>query len=84
MDKPLQGWKPERKRKQAEVIRKWQPWARSIGTKSLEGKAVVALNTWKGRQLEQLREIVKMVNTEMVEARELLAKSSICVDNRRV
>ena len=32
-------WTPERKAKQSQAIRQWQPWLKSTGAKTAEGKA---------------------------------------------
>lgn len=54
------GWTPERRARQAEAIRRWQPWARSTGPRTAEGKAVSARNADKGghrpRHRAQLRQ----------------------------
>ena len=42
------GWTPERRRRQAEVIRRWKPWERSSGPKTEGGKARVARNAYRG------------------------------------
>ena len=41
------GWTPERKAKQSELIRQWKPWDKSTGAKTVEGKAIVAKNAVK-------------------------------------
>ena len=68
-------WTPERRAKQAELIRQWKPWAKSTGPKSTEGKQRVARNAWTGGNRAQLRELSKMVNAEIRQARELVASS---------
>jgi len=69
----VNGWTPERRKRQAELIRQWAPWAKSTGPKSQEGKAAVARNSWRGGHRQQLRELSKMVNAEIRHARELVA-----------
>lgn len=49
------GWTPERKKKQAELIRLWQPWKQSTGAKTLEGKAKSAQNAFKGGVMHQIK-----------------------------
>jgi len=66
-------WTPERRARQAQAIKRWQPWAKSTGPQSAEGKAAVSLNAWKGGHRNQMRELVRMVNAEIRESRELLA-----------
>lgn len=38
------GWTPERKLKQAAMIRTWKPWTRSTGAKTPTGKYVSSQN----------------------------------------
>ena len=42
------GWTPERRARQAQMIKTWQPWKHSTGPKSTEGKARVANNAYTG------------------------------------
>ena len=66
-------WTLERRRRQAEQIRRWRPWEQSTGPRTPEGKAMVSRNAWKGGHRAQLRELSKMVNAEIRAARELSA-----------
>lgn len=58
-------WSPERRQRQAELIRRWKPWLRSTGPKTPEGKALVARNAWRGGRRQQLRELSKALNAEL-------------------
>ena len=69
-------WTPERRARQAELIRQWQPWAKSTGPKSPEGKQRVSRNAWTGGQRAQLRELIKMVNEQVRASRELVNSCS--------
>lgn len=42
------SWTPERRAKQAEAIRRWQPWSKSTGPRTNEGKARSSRNADKG------------------------------------
>jgi hypothetical protein len=42
------AWTPERRAKQAEAIRNWQPWNKSTGPRTKEGKARSSRNADKG------------------------------------
>ncbi|OYZ58848.1 MAG: hypothetical protein B7Y21_01630 [Hydrogenophilales bacterium 16-61-112] len=53
------GWTPERQARQSELIRQWQPWAKSTGPKTIEGKSTVSQNAFKGGWREQMRELAK-------------------------
>lgn len=65
------GWTPEWRRRQAELIRSWKPWEKSTGPKTTEGKSKVANTAWRGGHKAQLRALSKMVNEELSKAREL-------------
>lgn len=51
------GWTPERRARQAEMIRGWKPWKHSTGPRTNGGRAVVSQNAWKGGHREMLREL---------------------------
>lgn len=42
------GWTPERRAKHSEAIRTWKPWEKTEGPTSVEGKATVSRNAWRG------------------------------------
>ena len=66
----------ERRRRQADLIKQWRPWAKSTGPRSPEGKDRVSRNAWKGGRRAGLRELSKMVNAEVRAARELADRCS--------
>ena len=41
-------WTPEQRTQQALKIRQWQPWNKSTGARTPEGKAIVSRNAYKG------------------------------------
>lgn len=41
------GWTPERRKRQADMIRNWKPWEHSTGPKTPEGKEACKLNAEK-------------------------------------
>jgi len=43
----MNGWTPERRKRQAELIKSWQPWTRSTGARTSAGKARSSLNAVK-------------------------------------
>tara|TARA_B100001778_G_C18534253_1_gene605155 strand:+ start:568 stop:774 length:207 start_codon:yes stop_codon:yes gene_type:complete len=43
----LNGWTPERKKRQAELIKGWKPWEHSTGAKTNEGKDISKMNAYK-------------------------------------
>ncbi len=74
MAKKESGWTLERRKKQSEAIRQWKPWKQSTGARTLEGKALVSRNAWKGGHRATIRQIAKMVNAEIQSSR-MLVKS---------
>ena len=66
------GWTPERRARQAELICTWRPWERSTGPTTADGKAVASGNAWKGGRLSKLREMKRVVNAEIRQARDLV------------
>ena len=68
----VNGWTLERRARQAELIRTWQPWAKSTGSRSPEGMQRVSRNAWTGGHRAQLRELTKMVNAEVRASGELI------------
>ena len=69
------GWTLERRARQAELIRAWRPWALSTGPRSTEGKLATSRNAWRGGHREKLRELARLVNAEVMQARDLLDRS---------
>ena len=58
------GWTPERRARQAELIRTWKPWQQSTGPRSEQGKAAASRNAWKGGHREMLRELARALNEQ--------------------
>ncbi len=72
------GWTPERRARQAALIRSWRPWERSTGPRTAEGKARAARNgdrggAWKTER-EALRDLKRTMRELLQEQRELLAR----------
>lgn len=50
------GWTPERRRRQAELIRTWKPWLQATGPKTDAGKQRVSQNALRtGEHSHELR-----------------------------
>ena len=65
----VNGWTLERRERQAELIRQWQPWKQSTGPKTPEGKATASRNAWQGGHRAQLRELSKELKAELAAMR---------------
>ena len=64
---------PEHRLLRAELIRKWKPWEKSTGPKSVEGKTRVSRNADKGGTRHLLRELRQALR-EQGEARRKVMK----------
>lgn len=70
------GWTPERRKRQAELIQKWKPWEQSTGPRSIEGKQLTAQNGFKGGHWAELRELKKELNEMLREQSDALKRVS--------
>jgi len=70
------SWTPERKARQAELIRTWKPWQQATGPRTADGKAKASRNAYKGGHWLTLRELSRMVNAEVKAGRELVERVS--------
>ena len=68
------GWTPERRARQAALIRTWRPWEKSTGPRSDEGKARTSHNGFKGGHRAMLRELARTLNEALREQREALRR----------
>lgn len=57
-------WTPEQRAKQAAKIRQWQPWTRSTGARTPEGKAASSRNAYKGGHRYLLRELTALLREQ--------------------
>ena len=57
------GWTDERRKKQSELIRGWQPWNNSTGPKTGEGKKISSRNSVKlGLRSADFTKVFKMLS----------------------
>ena len=66
------GWTPERRARQAEMISSWRPWERSTGPRTEDGKARSSQNRFQGARREAQRELLRQLNGAMDAHLELL------------
>lgn len=64
-------WTPERRARQAELIRKVKPWLKSTGPRTVEGKAKASENRQKA--LEKARRDVERARRDLAETEKRLA-----------
>jgi len=60
----MNGWTMERKQRQAELIRQWQPWQHSTGARTVEGKAKVSRNAFKGGLRAMLKDAARYLREQ--------------------
>ena len=73
----MNGWTPERKQRQAELIRSWRPWEQSTGPKTEAGKSAVSRNAEKhGRRSAAARQTMR----ELRELMNLFSEQRAAVD----
>ena len=58
------GWTPERRARQAELIRRWRPWEKSTGPKTEAGKATASQNAYKGGTWQLLRDLSRVLREQ--------------------
>ena len=58
------------------IIQPTIPETQSIGPRTPEGQATVAMNAWRGGHREMLRELSRLVSAEVREARDLVERVS--------
>ena len=58
------GWTEERKQRQRELIQSWKPWEQSTGPRSSEGKAIAAMNPYRGGIRPKMRELSKLLKSQ--------------------
>lgn len=68
------GWTPERRARQAALIRTWKPWQQSTGPRTAEGLERTACNAFKGGYWRQLRDLSKAMNAALRAQRDSLRK----------
>ena len=64
---------PERRAKQAALIRTWQPWQQATGPRSSAGKHRSSRNAWRGGYRPTLRAMVALLANEIQMAGDLVA-----------
>lgn len=70
------GWTPERRARQAELIHAWKPWERSTGAKTPAGKVRAAANSFKhGMRTAEMIATGKKIKSLLAWSRELVAES---------
>ena len=77
MTTPMSGWTPERRKRQATLIRGCNPWTRPPGPSPPEGKARTRMNAYTGGRWLMLRELARLVNAEVKASKNLIERWSM-------
>lgn len=68
------GWTPERRAHQAELIKKWKPWELSTGARTFEGKARSSQNACKHGMSRLIKEIRKVLREQRDKLNDLMER----------
>ncbi len=68
------GWTLERRQRQSAAIQTWQPWVKSTGPKTTEGKAKSSQNAFKGGLRPLFRMIDRVLRKQQQSLDELSAE----------
>lgn len=60
----VKGWTSERRTRQAQLIKIWQPWKSSTDPKSEAGKAAASRNSDRGLEWSALRILGTLLKTQ--------------------
>lgn len=69
---PARTWTPEQRRQQAQAIQRWKPWKQATGPKSVEGKAKVSSNAYRGGQWLEFRQAIKTLTKTLREQKDMI------------
>lgn len=57
----MRQWTPEEREKQSQLIQCWQPWNKSTGAKTIEGKAISSRNAYKCGSMSLMKVIAAVL-----------------------
>ena len=66
----MRHWTIEERLKQSQLIQSWQPWNKSTGARTTEGKAVSSRNAHKGG----VRSICREMNTLLRDYKDMMKR----------
>ena len=58
------GWTPERRARQAQLIQQWKPWEQSTGPQTPDGKRRSAMRGYKGAARATLRLLAQILREQ--------------------
>lgn len=77
-------WTPDRRTRQAEMIRNGKPWQQAAGPRMPDGKTTASMNAYKGGHWPMLRELSRLVDAEIRAAQDLEARQAVRVAGLRL
>jgi hypothetical protein len=75
-------WTEERRKRQAEAIRKWKPWEKSTGPKTEAGKARSSMNAARVGSLREADKLLRLQKAFVKQAEIYLSVSEAEYDKR--
>ena len=66
----MRHWTVEERAKQSELIQSWQPWNKSTGARTPEGKAVSSRNAFKGGS----QSLMKVIASALKDYKQMLKR----------
>lgn len=57
-------WTTQQRKQQSLKIRQWQPWIKSTGAKTPEGKVIASRNAYKGGLRGALRDMSRLLHKQ--------------------
>jgi hypothetical protein len=66
------GWTQERRQRQAEKIKQWQPWKQSTGPKTKKGKQTSSRNALKYPNNQIMQQEMMLIKAMLQEQRNLI------------
>jgi hypothetical protein len=74
----MSHWTPERRARQAALIRQWRPWETATGPRTVKGKTISSRNAYQGGVRPILRELSKLLRAQR-EGIERITANSDCL-----
>lgn len=70
----MSGWTEEKRQRERDRINQTQPWLKSTGARTPEGKKIISQNAYKGGLIGQLKTLDMQVKSLLKEQNEVLRR----------
>ena len=72
----MNGWTPERRLRQSQLIQQWKPWAKSTGAKTPKGKAISKMNARKfglyDAEIMRNKKLIALYGKRLIEIQKII------------